>query len=268
MAIICVASLIYLILTWMIKDRYYQLMFTIVPIWALVGVAWNIFSGYSGLLSFGHAAFFGIGAYTVALLLVFFNISPWFGLIASGFAGAISGVLIGWPTFRLRGHYFALAMLAFPLALLYIFDWLGFQEVTLPMKREEPLLYMQFEDQRLYIVVAMVMLISALLINLALAKSRFGMALLAIKQNEAAAMASGINPLPWKFAAIAISGAFVVSLGANDLTEPVIGLLIGGIVAAPAGAWLTKHIPPRPLMVLVGTVLVLSSLFGIYTALS
>jgi len=83
MATICVASLIYLILTWMIKDRYYQLMFTIVPIWALVGVAWNIFSGYSGLLSFGHAAFFGIGAYTVALLMVFFNISPWFGLIAT-----------------------------------------------------------------------------------------------------------------------------------------------------------------------------------------
>jgi len=120
MAIICVASLIYLLLTWMIKDRYYQLMFTIVPIWALVGVAWNIFSGYS--------AFFGIGAYTVALLLVFFNISPWFGLIASGFVGALSGVLIGWTTFRLRGHYFALAMLAFPLALLYIFDWLGFHK--------------------------------------------------------------------------------------------------------------------------------------------
>ena len=160
MAIICAASLIYVMLTWMIKDRYYQLLFTIVPIWALVGVAWNIFSGYSGLLSFGHAAFFGIGAYTVALLMVLFNISPWYGLIASGFVGALSGVLIGWTTFRLRGHYFALAMLAFPLALLYIFEWLGFQEVTLPMKREEPLLYMQFADQRLYIVVAMVMLIS------------------------------------------------------------------------------------------------------------
>ena len=213
MAIICAASLIYVMLTWMIKDRYYQLLFTIVPIWALVGVAWNIFSGYSGLLSFGHAAFFGIGAYTVALLMVLFNISPWYGLISSGFVGALSGVLIGWTTFRLRGHYFALAMLAFPLALLYIFEWLGFQEVTLPMKREEPLLYMQFADQRLYIVVAMVMLISALLINLALAKSRFGLALLAIKQNEPAAMASGINPLPWKFAAIAISGAFTALAG-------------------------------------------------------
>ncbi|MEY4889290.1 MAG: hypothetical protein RIQ75_420, partial [Pseudomonadota bacterium] len=70
------------------------------------------------------------------------------------------------------------------------------------------------------------------------------------------------------FLAIAISATFIVSLGSNDLTEPVIGLLIGGIVSAPAGAWLTKHIPARPLMVLVGTVLVLSSLFGIYKALS
>lgn len=70
------------------------------------------------------------------------------------------------------------------------------------------------------------------------------------------------------FLAIAVSATFIVSLGFDDLTEPVIGLLIGGIVAAPAGAWLTKHIPARPLMVLVGTVLVLSSLFGIYKAVT
>lgn len=70
------------------------------------------------------------------------------------------------------------------------------------------------------------------------------------------------------FLAIAISATFIISLGVNDLSEPVVGLLIGGIVAAPAGAWLTKHIPARPLMILVGTVLILSSLFGIYKAVS
>jgi hypothetical protein len=70
------------------------------------------------------------------------------------------------------------------------------------------------------------------------------------------------------FLAIAISAGFIASLGLSDLSEPVIGLLIGGIIAAPAGAWLTKHIPARPLMVMVGTVLVLSSLFGIYKAVT
>jgi len=121
------SSVLYAGAVWLVQDRYYQLLFTLAPIWALVGVAWNIFSGYSGLMSFGHAAFFGVGAYTVALLMTLFGISPWFGLVIAGFAGAGSGVLIGWPTFRLRGHYFALAMLAFPLALLYVFEWLGFQ---------------------------------------------------------------------------------------------------------------------------------------------
>src|ERR1700687_5167060 len=122
--------------SWLVQDRYYQLILTIVPIWAMVGVAWNIFSGYSGLLSFGHAAFFGIGAYTVALLLVKADVSPWFGLIGAGFAGAGLGVLIGLPTFRLRGHYFALAMLAYPLALLYVFQWLRYHEVAPAVERD------------------------------------------------------------------------------------------------------------------------------------
>jgi uncharacterized membrane protein YfcA len=68
------------------------------------------------------------------------------------------------------------------------------------------------------------------------------------------------------FLAIAVSAAFILSLGFKDFTAPVIGLLIGGIIAAPAGAWLTKHIPARPLMIMVGVVLTLTSLFGIYKA--
>lgn len=70
------------------------------------------------------------------------------------------------------------------------------------------------------------------------------------------------------FLAIAVSAAFIASLGFKDFTAPVIGLLIGGIIAAPAGAWLTKHIPARPLMIMVGVVLTLTSAFGIYKAVS
>jgi branched-chain amino acid transport system permease protein len=205
--LILVCAAVYVGMAWLVHDRYYQLMFTLVPIWAMVGVAWNIFSGYSGLLSFGHAAFFGIGAYTVALLLVKVDVSPWFGLIGAGFAGAGLGVLIGLPTFRLRGHYFALAMLAYPLALLYVFEWLGYQEVALPMKREAPAAYMQFADQRMYVMLAVALLVIALFVNVAVARSRFGLSLLAIKQNEPAAMAAGINPLRWKTGAIALSAA-------------------------------------------------------------
>jgi branched-chain amino acid transport system permease protein len=213
LGLILVCAAAYVAVALLIEDRYYQLMFTLVPIWAMVGVAWNLFSGYSGLLSFGHAAFFGIGAYTVALLLVKLGLTPWLGLFAAGIAGAAAGVVIGLLTFRLRGHYFALAMLAYPLALLYVFEWLGFQEVALPMEREAPVAFMQFADQRVYVALAVVLLVIALAVNVAVARSRFGLSLLAIKQNEAAAMAAGINPLRWKMSAIALSGGLTAMAG-------------------------------------------------------
>jgi len=213
LAFIVSGAALFLGATWFVQDRYYQLMFTLVPIWATVGVAWNLFSGYSGLMSFGHAAFFGIGAYTVALLFVKLGLSPWFGIVIAGFAGALAGVVIGFPTFKLRGHYFALAMLAYPLALLYVFEWLGLQEVALPMNRETPAAFMQFSDQRIYVLLAVVLLVIALVVNVAVARSRFGLSLLAIKQNELAAMAVGINPRRWKLKAIALSGALTAVAG-------------------------------------------------------
>ena len=145
----------YLVVGLLIRNQYYQLMLTLVLVWAIMGVSWNVFSGYSGLVSFGHASFFGLGAYTVTLLLVKFDITPWLGIPLGMLVGVAAGVLIGYPTFRLRGHYFALAMLAYPLALLYIFEWLGYQEVALPMKRESAAFYMQFSDHRAYVLIAL-----------------------------------------------------------------------------------------------------------------
>src|SRR3546814_19653588 len=77
----------------------------------------------------------------------------------SALIGAAAGLLVGLPTFRLRGHYFALAMLAYPLALLYVFEWLGYQEVTFPMMRENAGWYMQFSDPSLSTWVAMARLL-------------------------------------------------------------------------------------------------------------
>jgi branched-chain amino acid transport system permease protein len=128
--------------------------------------------------------------------------------------GGLAGVLIGFPTFRLQGHYFALAMLAYPLAILYVFEWLGFQEITLPIKRDNPIAYMQFADPRAYTLLALVMLVGAILLTRAVERGRFGMALLAIKQNQAAAEAAGINTLVWKLRAISLSGAIAGAIGA------------------------------------------------------
>ena len=213
LALVAVALAAYVGLAWLIPDRYYQLIFTLILIWAVVGVAFNLFSGYSGLLSFGHAAFFGLGAYAVALLYIKLGISPWIGIVAAAAVGAIAGVIIGYPTFRLRGHYFALAMLAYPLVLLALFQWMGYQEESLPMARQNPAAYMQFADTRMYILISAVLLGIALAINLYIARSRFGLSLLAIKQNEPAAMAAGINPLRWKLLAIVLSGSLTAVAG-------------------------------------------------------
>jgi ABC-type branched-subunit amino acid transport system ATPase component/ABC-type branched-subunit amino acid transport system permease subunit len=211
--VIAIVAITWISLGMVVANSYYQLMLTLVPIWAVMGLSWNLLSGYTGLISFGHAAFFGLGAYTVTIALVKFDITPWLGIPLGMIVGAVAGIMIGYPTFRLRGHYFALAMLAYPMALLYVFVWLGYQEVPLPMKREKPAFYMQFSDYRVYIALAVGLLVVSLLISLAVERSRFGMSLTAIKQNEAAAEAAGIDTLAWKMRAIMLSGAVAAAAG-------------------------------------------------------
>src|SRR5579862_4606 len=211
---IAVFAVVYAAISLVITNSYYQLIMTLVLVWAVFGLSWNLLSGYTGLISFGHAAFFGIGAYTTALGQIYFDLSPWLLIPVAAMLGGLAGFLIGYPTFRLQGHYFALAMLAYPLAILYVFEWLGFQEVTLPIKRDNPIAYMQFSDPRLYTMLALVMLIGTIVLTRAVERSRFGMALLAIKQNQAAAEAAGIDTLRWKLRAITLSGAVAGALGA------------------------------------------------------
>jgi len=213
LAPVLVFAILYAAVSLSVTNSYYQLVMTLVLVWAVFGLSWNILSGYTGLISFGHAAFFGIGAYTTALGQIYFDLSPWLLIPIAAMLGGLSGLLVGFPTFRLQGHYFALAMLAYPLAILYVFEWLGFQEVTLPIKRDNPLAYMQFSDGRIYTMLALAMLIGTILLTQLVERSRFGMALLAIKQNEAAAEAAGINTLVWKLRAITLSGAIAGAIG-------------------------------------------------------
>ena len=212
-AAVAAVAVAYLAFAFVVENQYYQLMITLMLLWTVMALSWNTLSGYSGMISFGHASFWGLGAYTVTLALVKFDITPWLGIPLGVVVGTLAALAIGYPTFRLRGHYFALAMLAYPLALLYIFEWLGYQEVPLPMKREQPFLYMQFGDQRAYVLFSLALLVICLLVALRVERSRFGLSLLAIKQNEPAAEAAGINSLRWKLFAIMLSGAFGSAAG-------------------------------------------------------
>jgi branched-chain amino acid transport system permease protein len=196
-----------------VENSYYQLIMTVVLVWTVMGLAWNLLSGYSGLISFGHAAFFGLGAYFVVLAQITWNLSPWFGIPIAGVLGGLAGLVVGLPTFRLRGHYFALAMLAYPLALLYVFEWLGYQEVAVPMMRESPAVYLQFADGRVYVFLGLGLALLAMALTRVLERSRYGRSLLAIKQDETAAEAAGIDTLAWKLKAITLSGAMAAAIG-------------------------------------------------------
>jgi branched-chain amino acid transport system permease protein len=206
LVVLTALSVAYLALTTAVTNSYYQLMLTLVPIWALFGVSWNILSGYAGQLSFGHAAFFGIGAYTVTLTVVYWNVSPWLGIPLGMLVGGLAAIAIGTPTFRLRGHYFALSMLAYPLAILYVMQYLGFQEVSIPMHRDNALAFMEFASPRVYTLIAVVLLIAGVIVSMLIENSRFGLSLLAIRQNELAAEAAGIDARLAKMQSLVVSG--------------------------------------------------------------
>jgi branched-chain amino acid transport system permease protein len=243
-----VVTIAYLAVSAFVTNSYYQLILTLLPIWAVFGVSWNILSGYGGQLSFGHASFFGIGAYTVTLALIYWDLTPWLGIPLGMAMGAIAAVIIGTPTFRLRGHYFALSMLAYPLAILYFLQYFGFQELSLPMHREHPAAFLEFTDGRLYTAVATGLLVAGVLVCMLVENSRFGLALLAIRQNELAAEAAGINARQWKMRALMTSG--VIAAGAGGLyacvllvvtpdsvfgllvsAQPVVVTLFGGVAS-------------------------------------
>src|SRR5258707_4253604 len=137
LTVLAVVAVVYLAVAMFVTNSYYQLILTLVPVWALFGVSWNILSGYGGQLSFGHASFFGIGAYTVTLSVIYWGLSPWLGIPLGMVIGGVAPIAVGFPTFRLPGHYFALAMLALPLAVLHVMQDLGLLELSMSMQPQD-----------------------------------------------------------------------------------------------------------------------------------
>ncbi|HEV8617524.1 MAG TPA: branched-chain amino acid ABC transporter ATP-binding protein/permease [Methylomirabilota bacterium] len=203
-----------LALTFALGERYHHRILTLVFVWATMGLAWNIISGYAGQTSFGHQAFFGVGAYVTVLLVVGLRLTPWLGIVVATAAAVVAAVLIGWPTFRLAGIYFALATLAYPLILRIVMDFLGYQEVAIPMVRDRPAMYMQFSDPRVYDLLALAALAGTLVLSHWIEGSRLGYALRALKENEQAAEAAGIDTFRAKMQAYMLSAAPAAVIGA------------------------------------------------------
>lgn len=225
-------------------------------IFALAGVGWNVLSGFAGQFSFGHAAYFGLGAYTVAILLTKFSISPWLGLIVGGLVAAGFGLIVGWLSFRvgLKGVYFALATFAAAEMLRLTFnniDYFGAGiGITIPLAGGDDWGRIQFEDTRsLQYWVILGILGLAVLAVIAISRSRIGSAMIAVREDEDAASALGINPFRTKMVAIAISG-FITALAGGYYTQFL--LFIDPDVAF--GAVVSIAILLRPIIGGVGTV--------------
>jgi ABC-type branched-subunit amino acid transport system ATPase component/ABC-type branched-subunit amino acid transport system permease subunit len=203
-----------LVLAFVVQERYHHRVLTLVFLWAAMGLAWNIISGYAGQISFGHQVFFGIGAYVTVLLVVKASLTPWLGMAIAVAVAALAAVLIGLPTFRLAGIYFGLATLAYPLIFRIVMDWLGYQEVAIPMKRDHPGWFMQFSEPRSFDLLALGVLAATLVLSRAIETSRLGYRLRAVKENEQAAEAMGVDAFRAKMAAYVLSAAPAAVVGA------------------------------------------------------
>ncbi|MBI2015499.1 MAG: branched-chain amino acid ABC transporter permease [Candidatus Rokubacteria bacterium] len=184
---------------------------------AYLGVAWNVLGGYAGQFSFGHAAFFGLGAYTSTLLYTHHGVSPWIGMVLGGLAGVLLGLLSGVLSFRygLRGPYFALVMLAFAEMLRLIFEtWMsGTYPLGLPIPlKGTSFVDFQFKNKGYYFYIVLVMLGGATWLCHRLARSKVGAYWMAVRDSEDAAAVLGVNAFAYKLLAMAIS-AFLTAVG-------------------------------------------------------
>jgi branched-chain amino acid transport system permease protein len=179
-------------------------------IYVIFAVSWDFISGYTGLMNFGHALFFGVAAYTSALLNLRLGLEPWATIPIGALVAVLAGLIVCLPALRLRGPYFSLISLAFPLILLgAVFAFTDFTGGELGISG-----IARISDSRTveYYISVLVMLGSVFIMwKLTDAKSSFvrlGIILHAIREDEIAARASGINTVRYKLLAFAIGGLF------------------------------------------------------------
>jgi branched-chain amino acid transport system permease protein len=182
-----------------IANTYWLRMITFILMYAALAEGWNIMGGFTGYISFGHAAFFGIGAYTAGILSVEFGTPLFVAIIMAGIVSLILSFLLGLPILKLKGHYFALVTFGIAEAIKGVINNLtitgGGKGLSLPIIFNYYLYYYLFLGLMLLAV------ITAFLVR----NSRLGYGLIAIRENEEGAAAMGINTTKFKVIAFAIS---------------------------------------------------------------
>ncbi len=220
---------------------------------ALVGQGWNLLGGYGGQYSFGHAAFFGTGAYVTAILQMRYGVNAWFGFVMAIAAGALVGAIIGAMSFRsgVRGSYFALVTLAFAEVLRIIASVApitGAGVGTLIKLDLRPEAF-QFQSRVPFYFIALGLVAASLIIVRLIEDSRFGAYLVAVRENEDAARALGIDVNAVKLAAMTVSAA-ITAAGGGFYAQYFL-FVDSGIAYGP---WISVEALLAPIIGGVGTV--------------
>jgi branched-chain amino acid transport system permease protein len=211
-----VILIISLVVPAFVKSSYLLHIFILIFLYAAAACSWNIIGGYAGQVSLGHAAYFGIGAYTSTLLYLNFGINPWIGMLAGAVLSALFAFLISHPCFKLRGPFFTLATLAFAEVLRLICIWarpITGGQVGLTIKFSPSFINMQFIGKVPYYYISLIIMFAVLVISLFIERSKFGYYLTALKENHDASEALGINTTLYKTYAVCISAILTAICG-------------------------------------------------------
>ncbi|HXX86272.1 MAG TPA: branched-chain amino acid ABC transporter permease [Casimicrobiaceae bacterium] len=192
-----------------VADPFYRQIVVMTLMYGALGAAWNLVGGFLGRVSFGHAVFLGLGAYTTLLLLHKLGLSPWLGIPAGGLIAAVSAFVVGRPTLRLTGHYFAMAtiaVLAVAHVLMVNWSWAG-GAVGLEAPIANSVWLLLFRSRAPYYWIAAVLALLTLWATYTLARSRAGYYWRAINGDEAAARSLGVPAERYKMLAFVMSAA-------------------------------------------------------------
>jgi branched-chain amino acid transport system permease protein len=202
-----------------VRSATYLHILVLLFFYAYLTTSWNIVGGFAGVLPLGHAAFIGIGAYTSTILSLQYGISPWLGMLVGGALATVASIIIGLPTLKMRGAYFALATIAFAEGLRVMvenIDYLGPLKLNGPRGLQIPpletgLASFMFSTKEPYYYIILIMLIAVTVLTYMLSRSKLGYYLIAGGEEPEAAMALGVNVARARLIAMAVS-SFLTAL--------------------------------------------------------